>query len=122
MLKVAALSSDGFPSLLLFLAPVAARTIMLFVAFRAPHKGEGMAAALIDAVSSRALLAASVIAAIVVLYCGLLGVSAAICAYAASIWFKRFAVKRLTVVTGDVIGATCELSECLIVAVGAIAL
>jgi adenosylcobinamide-GDP ribazoletransferase len=120
MLKMTALAYDAFPSRMLFLAPVAGRGIMLLTAFRSPHVGKGMAATLIESLSSRALTGALAITAIVALCTGLLGVVATVCAYAGAAWFKRFALKRLTVVTGDVIGATCELSECLIVVVAAV--
>lgn len=118
--KMAALASDMFPARMLFLAPVAARTVMLLVAFRAPHIGKGMPAELIASLSPRALMEALAISAIVVLCAGFLGVLAVVCAYVAATWFKRFAIKRLTVITGDVVGATCELSECVILLVASI--
>ncbi len=122
LLKVAALSHEPFPPHMLFLAPVAGRTIMLLVGFRAPRKSEGMGSSFIDTLSMRSLLKALVVASIVVLYSGLLGIIATLTAYAGSVYFRRFAVRRLTVVTGDVIGASCELSECLVLTVGAMGL
>ncbi|MGC8907925.1 MAG: adenosylcobinamide-GDP ribazoletransferase [Desulfomonilaceae bacterium] len=121
-LKMGALAYDAFPSRMLFLAPVAGRGIMLLAAFRSPHVGKGMAATLIESLSSRAVTGALAITAIVALSTGFLGALATLCAYAGAVWFKRFALKRLNVVTGDVIGATCELSECFIVVVAAIGL
>lgn len=120
LLKVAALSQEHFPTHMLFLAPVAGRTIMLFIAFRAPSAGRGMATALINSLSMRSLVGAALVGFFVVLCSGLLGVIATLVAYAGSVGFKRFAIKRLSVVTGDVIGASCELAECIILAVASI--
>ncbi len=121
-LKAAALACDAFPARMLFLAPVVGRAVMLLVALRSPHVGAGMAATLIESLSPRVVIGALAITALVVIYSGLLGMAATVCAYVASVWFKRFALRRLTVVTGDVIGATCELSECVIAVAASVGL
>jgi len=77
-----------------------------------------MAARFIDALDSRVVKWVGILTCFVALIGGWHGILAAGVAYGGALLFKRMAESRLNVVNGDVIGASCELSETLVLLIG----
>lgn len=109
--KVGALAHADLSLAALFAAPMIGRGFMVYAMYGSRHRGDGMAAlflAGVDAGSARWALALALAAAMLV---GWSGIFSAAVAYAAAVWFRRFAESRLPAINGDVMGAVCEFSE-----------
>ncbi|MEW6532201.1 MAG: adenosylcobinamide-GDP ribazoletransferase [Thermodesulfobacteriota bacterium] len=117
-LKAAALADEKLPIFMVFLAPIVGRASMLLVAHRSSHRGEGMAARFIDALDTRVVKWVAILVCFVALVAGWHGILAVGVAYGGALLFRRFAEARLNMVNGDVIGASCELSETLVLLIG----
>jgi adenosylcobinamide-GDP ribazoletransferase len=114
LVKTLAVASPNFSSSMLVTAPIVARTMMLVMAYGAPHTDKGMAAVLVESLTGRSLMTALTVALPVVLYGGIQGIVGVLFAYGLSAWFKRFAMNRINAINGDVLGAICELSETIL--------
>lgn len=118
-LKVASVSSENFPPVMLILAAVTGRCSMVAVSYKAQCSTVGMAAEFVSSVSRNAVIVAFVCGiSAAVLLAGTLGLAGITCAYLGSLWFKKLAESRLNIFNGDVIGAICELSEALVLVIG----
>ncbi len=109
--KTGSIAREDISIPVLFAAPVIGRGFMVFASYGSRHRGDGMAAMFLsglDRDSARWALFFAIGAAVL---CGWSGVVAAAIAYAAAVWFMRFAEARLPAINGDVIGAVCEFSE-----------
>lgn len=111
--KVGALAEDRFPVIGLFLAPTVGRGLMIVATQGALHRGEGMAAQFIGGLDRKTVWQAAIIGLGPVLLAGWTGIAAALTAYVGALSFRRFAETRLGMINGDVMGATCELSEAI---------
>lgn len=118
-LKTAALAQPGVSSLTLFLAPVVGRAVMVVASAGVVNVGAGMAAAFVSGLDARAVGGAAVLGFVPVMLAGWSGILAAVAALLAAVWFRSFALSRLGMVNGDVIGGTCELSETVFLIVAA---
>lgn len=118
LLKVTAVAWQMLPVSMLFLAPVAGRAMMVLASSSAQHRGDGMAAEFIWGMSHNSVLAAGVILFVCALFAGWAGLAAAALSYAAVMGFRRAAEHRLGAVNGDVLGATCEIAETVVLVVG----
>jgi adenosylcobinamide-GDP ribazoletransferase len=118
--KTAALTDPALPLIVVVLAPAVGRAVMVLVAYDARHGGEGMAAMFISGLDSRSLYWVALIGLAPVILMGWSGVAAAAGAYLGARWLRNLAESRLPTVNGDVIGATCELSETLFIFIASI--
>ncbi len=95
----------------LFAAPVIGRGFMVYAMFGSRHRGDGMAALFLSGVDAGSARWALVLALGTAMLVGWSGLVSAGVAYAAAVWFRRFAESRLPAINGDVMGAVCEFSE-----------
>ena len=103
----------------LLVAPTLARAAMVGAAFGMPSaRPGGLGAAFVEAIDQPTLVRAAAIAGAVALFAGGgRGIAAAIAVALATIGIRALALRRLGGTTGDVIGATGEVTEALALAV-----
>ncbi len=109
--KTAAVASENLPLTMLFLSPVIGRGAMVVVANSAVHRGGGMAAGFIAGLDRGDVKWAVALTLGPAMIAGWRGLAAAGIAVATAFCFRRFSESRLNAVNGDVIGASCVLSE-----------
>lgn len=112
-MKIATVTSVDLPIIGLFLAPVVGRAVMVVAAYGSRHRGEGMGASFLTSLDRETVRRTVIIGFLPVVIMGWAGIFAAVGAYLAGLWFRRFADSRLQTVNGDVLGAICEFSETL---------
>lgn len=95
----------------LFLAPVAGRGIMVLVCYGVAHTSGGMAGGFLSGLDARTMKITAVVGLGPALLAGWSGITAALGACIAALWFRKFAESRLEAINGDVIGGLCEFSE-----------
>ncbi len=117
-LKMAAVSTTDLPLTMLFLAPVVGRGTMVLISYSAKHGSEGMAVRFISGLDQNSVVAAGIITLAAALTAGWTGILGTVAAFATGLGFRRLAESRLNMVNGDVIGASCELSETVVLLVG----
>jgi adenosylcobinamide-GDP ribazoletransferase len=110
-LKTAAVAQGDLAPLTLLLAPVAGRAVMVVAAAGSGDRGRGMAALFVAGLDEKVVRWAVILGFGPVLLAGGMGIAAAAAALLAALWFRRFALSRLGMINGDVIGGTCELAE-----------
>jgi adenosylcobinamide-GDP ribazoletransferase len=110
-LKIMVIGSGSAGSGMIFLAPVIGRAAMVVAAHNATHGGSGMAAGFISGLDRRSVTWAVVLALVPAVIIGWTGILAAAAAYLVTVGFRKSAESRLETVNGDVIGASCEVSE-----------
>lgn len=118
ILKVTAVAALRDPWALL-LAPTLGRLAILLVAVRPPARTSGLAADFHSGLCPRAILIAALTAA---LACGGFAPLGLLCfalAALAALILGRIAERQLGGVTGDVLGMSCEVTELLVLLVGA---
>ena len=106
--------SEGFSSLAICWAPVVGRAALVLGCYGVQPPDIGMGGDFIRGVAlmpGRAVWAAALMGFVPCLLAGWSGVFGVAAAVGTALWFRGFALSRLGVVTGDVIGAMCELSE-----------
>jgi adenosylcobinamide-GDP ribazoletransferase len=109
--KAGSLASDDLSLAVLFAAPVIGRGFMVYAMYGSRHRGDGMAALFLAGVDVGSARWALILAAVTAILAGWAGLVSAAVAYAAAVWFRRFAESRLPAINGDVMGAVCEVSE-----------
>ncbi len=119
-LKTAAVASDGFGLVGLFLAPVLGRGMMVICASGATHRGDGMAAQFITGLDRGSVTWAAVLGLGPAIVAGSMGLVAVVVGYLSAVLFRRFAESRLKTINGDMLGAVCELSEAVVLLVACI--
>lgn len=116
LLKFAALTTvNGW---VLLLAPVLARWAMVYAAAFPPARTEGMGALFARGLTRRELGLATLLALVLTLPFGWLGLGAWIAAVVVATAAARFAMARLGGLTGDIYGMICECVEVGVLVVG----
>jgi adenosylcobinamide-GDP ribazoletransferase len=94
---------------------VISRFVMVVMMYIFPYaRNEGKAKLFVDSKDKNVLLAASLIALILVyIFCSWRGVLLMLVVVVSLYFFVRYIAKKINGITGDVIGASCELSEVL---------
>jgi len=118
--KIGAIAQEGFPIIMLFLAPILGRAIMVLSAYNVQHRGEGMGARFLSQIDERTVKWVAIIGLVPAILAGWTGIWAAAGGCLGAMCFKRFAESRLGTVNGDVIGAICELTEALVLLIACI--
>ncbi|MBI5571816.1 MAG: adenosylcobinamide-GDP ribazoletransferase [Desulfomonile tiedjei] len=109
--KGAAIAGANLSVFQLFLAPVVGRGVMVLAASGARHPDRGMAALFVSGLDPNTVRKAAIVGLGPALLAGWAGIAAAACACLVALWYRSFAERRLGTINGDVLGATCELSE-----------
>jgi adenosylcobinamide-GDP ribazoletransferase len=117
-LKILAIGSGELGPGMLFLAPVIGRGTMVLAANNATHRGSGMAAQFISGLDQRSVTWAALLGLLPAVLWGWTGILAVAAAYFVTMGFRRLAESRLNAINGDVIGASCEVSETVVLLVG----
>ncbi len=118
--KIAAVSSGNVSPTMLFLAPVIARGALVVAAGRANCRMDGMARQFVAQLDRGIVGLAGLLGFVPALIAGWTGAVAAVAAYLVAVWFVRFAESRLNTVNGDVLGASCELSEAVVLIIASV--
>lgn len=116
-LKIACLASGLVSYAELMLAAVTGRSLLIAGFKNYGSMNPGMASSFASGVDSSTYMCVWVLTLPVVLMCGLVGIAAFLAACVGVIFFRRFAEKKLGFINGDVLGASCELSETLVLIV-----
>jgi adenosylcobinamide-GDP ribazoletransferase len=116
--KVFAVADSDMPAMNLVIAPIVGRGVMAIVFYGTRRAGLGMAAAFVSGLDSGVVARSLLIVVIAAVAAGLTGIIGTIAAFGAAVGFRRLAEARLNMVNGDVIGASCELAETVVLLVG----
>ncbi|MGD9818621.1 MAG: adenosylcobinamide-GDP ribazoletransferase [Desulfomonilaceae bacterium] len=113
-LKVACLSSGLVSYLELILATALGRSALVICFRHCEHTSPGMARSFITGIDSRTYGFMWLVILPVVIICGIDGIISTLAAIAAIFLFKRIAESKLGLINGDVLGASCELTETIV--------
>ncbi|MDD3472397.1 MAG: adenosylcobinamide-GDP ribazoletransferase [Syntrophaceae bacterium] len=113
-LKVSCLSSGLVSYLELILAAALGRSVLVICFRHCEHTSPGMAHSFITGIDSRAYGFMWFALLPVVIICGIDGIISTFAAIAATFLFKRIAESKLGLINGDVLGASCELTETIV--------
>ncbi len=113
-LKIGSVASGNLPWFMLVLAATIGRGAMVLGAYKASNTGEGMAASFISGLDRNVATWAVLLCLGPIVVVGWKGLVVGTAAYLGTVWFRRVAEARLGTVNGDVLGATCELAETIV--------